>query len=187
MNRREALASLAGITGAALSATSLSTILQGCSPANPFVPQVLSHEDASILTRIVDRIIPRTDTPGASDAGVVEFIDYVLANLFEQSDKEEFMTAFSSLRSDLAGSDNAQLEEIGDDTLDAQLILLDKEAVQARRDGIKPLPIFATLKELTLVGYYTSEKGLNEEMEYSAVQGSYDGCVPLHEVGRRWV
>ncbi len=52
--------------------------------------------------------------------------------------------------------------------------------------GDDELAFFRTAKELTLLGYYTSEPGATRELRYAAVPGAYRGCVPLAEVGRTW-
>jgi len=47
-------------------------------------------------------------------------------------------------------------------------------------------PAFRALKELTLVGYYTSEIGATRELRHVAVPGRFEGCVPLTKIGRTW-
>ena len=47
-------------------------------------------------------------------------------------------------------------------------------------------PFWRTLKELTLVGYYTSEPGATQELRYEAVPGRYEGCIPFSQIGRTW-
>jgi gluconate 2-dehydrogenase gamma chain len=47
-------------------------------------------------------------------------------------------------------------------------------------------PFFRTMKELTLVGYYTSEAGATMELRHEAVPGRYEGCIPFETVGRTW-
>src|SRR5205807_6517125 len=47
-------------------------------------------------------------------------------------------------------------------------------------------PFFRTMKELTPVGYYTSEIGATRELHHAPVPGRHDGCVPLAQVGRTW-
>jgi hypothetical protein len=42
------------------------------------------------------------------------------------------------------------------------------------------------LKELTLLGFFTSEPGATEVLQYNQVPGPYKGCVPLTEVGKQW-
>ena len=58
-----------------------------------------------------------------------------------------------------------------------------------RGEGREPgaeAPFFRTMKELTLVGYYTSEVGATQELRHEAAPGRYDGCVPLADVGKTW-
>ena len=46
--------------------------------------------------------------------------------------------------------------------------------------------LFRTMKELTVLGYYTSQPGATKELRYVQVPGRYDGCVPFAKVGREW-
>jgi gluconate 2-dehydrogenase gamma chain len=48
------------------------------------------------------------------------------------------------------------------------------------------VPFFRTMKELTIVGYYTSEVGATVELRHEAVPGRHQGCVPFTEIGRAW-
>jgi len=57
---------------------------------------------------------------------------------------------------------------------------------EARQQREAELPFWHTMKELTLVGYYTSEVGATKELRYAQVPGHYRGCVPFSEVGRTW-
>lgn len=45
---------------------------------------------------------------------------------------------------------------------------------------------FRTMKELTLLGYYTSQAGATQELKYARVPGRFEGCVPFASVGRAW-
>lgn len=45
---------------------------------------------------------------------------------------------------------------------------------------------FRVMKELVLLGYYTSEAGMTRELQHQAVPGKFQGCVPLATVGRAW-
>jgi gluconate 2-dehydrogenase gamma chain len=55
------------------------------------------------------------------------------------------------------------------------------------RDPERPeVPFFRAMKELTIVGYYTSEVGATVELRHEAVPGRHQGCVPFTEIGRAW-
>lgn len=47
-------------------------------------------------------------------------------------------------------------------------------------------PFFRTMKELTLLGYYSSQVGATRELKYAQVPGRFDGCIPFASVGRAW-
>jgi hypothetical protein len=187
LSRREALNRLTLLVGGALSAPVMSAILSGyraAPPAPGWVPRTLTARQAELLDLLVDVIIPPTDTPGAKDAGVPAFIDKLLADWVDPEDRESFRTG-------LAGVDDACRQAHGVSFRDATpaqrhafVTQLDEEAIQARGGG--PPPFFATLKEWTLVGYYTSEVGATQELQWLAAPGRYDGDVPLSEVGRAW-
>ena len=42
------------------------------------------------------------------------------------------------------------------------------------------------MKEMTLVGYYTSEIGMTQELRLPEITSSYSGCVPYDQIGRSW-
>jgi hypothetical protein len=147
---------------------------------------VLTASQLDRLTVLVDRILPPTDTPGASEAGVPEFIDRLLADWALGEERTRVLQGLDAL-DDLSG------ETLGVTFLEADpgpqtelLARLDAEAVAARSRGDEPLPFFATLKEWTVVGYYTSEAGATQELQWLAAPGRFDGDVPLGEVGRTW-
>lgn len=48
------------------------------------------------------------------------------------------------------------------------------------------VPFMRRMKELTLVGYYTSEVGATQELRHEPVPGRFDGCVPFAQIGRTW-
>lgn len=47
-------------------------------------------------------------------------------------------------------------------------------------------PFFRMMKELTLLGYYTSQVGATRELRYAQVPGRFEGCVPFAKIGRAW-
>ncbi len=189
LTRREALHRLTLLVGATVSAPALDAILSGvrAQPMGPeWIPRRVSTDQAELLGLIVDRIIPPTDTPGAREAGVPGFIDTLLDQWVDASERTRFLAG-------LAGIDEQSTQANGVGfavaTAEQQLALLhrlDAEAIQARADGADPLPFFATLKEWTLVGYYTSEVGATAELQWLAAPGRYQGDLPLREVGRTW-
>jgi hypothetical protein len=61
-------------------------------------------------------------------------------------------------------------------------------AVEAERQSTLSLderhrPFILTMKELTMLGYFTSEPGATQVLQYRPVPGAYHACVPLQQAG----
>ncbi len=189
ISRREAIHRLSILVGGAISAPTMGAILSGCRAEPPlptWTPEALSTDQVDLLGVVVDRIIPATDTPGAREAGVPAFIDRVLADWLEPEDRERFLEELAAFEEGARTELGVSFAEAGAEQQDALLARLDAEGVAARENGEDPLPFFAYLKEVTVVGYYTSEIGATQELQWLAVPGRYDADLPLEEVGRTW-
>ena len=151
----------------------LAGLLAGCearrAPAAGWRPRVLDTDQAEMVATIAEHILPETDTPGARAVGVHRFIDAMVAESYAADERQQFLTALAALdaRGFLARSASDQLAMLGE---------LDRTGD----------PFFRSLKDLTLVGYYTSEIGATRELQYAPLPGRYDGCVPLAQIGRAW-
>lgn len=192
MNRREALKHVGWIMGGTLAASTIAGVLGGCKSGNKkWVPQAVSPEENELITSLTECIIPQTDTPGAKAAKVNEFIDLMLADWLPVEEADHFRKGLADVdtraqnqfQSHFAGctteQQNSILNELQDEAI-AGLKLIDPQDKKALR------PFFAHLKELTLIGYYTSEIGASQELRYMAAAGVYNGCVPFSEIGRAW-
>jgi gluconate 2-dehydrogenase gamma chain len=186
IDRREALKKTALLMGAAVSASALTGILQGCkaTPELLYTPVFFTPDQARIVTEVAEIIIPKTDTPGAKDAGVPGFIDTMLKDCYKKEDQDRFLaglTAFDEEAKKAYGDSfiyctPEQQVEFVKKTHDAALKEM-KENKEAKR------PFILMAKELTLLGFFTSEPGATQVLQYVAVPGSYKGCVPLTEAG----
>jgi gluconate 2-dehydrogenase gamma chain len=153
--RREALVSIAALAVAS-SAEAQTTYL---TPA-----------ELEWLKVLVDTIIPRTDTPGASDAGVPAFIDRRLATNAPLS--EVFRSGMKSLDADAQARFGAAFPAV---TPEQRILLL-----TSRQDE----PFFTAMKGLTVDGYYTSEAGLKQELGWhgNTFLSEFKGCDhPEHQ------
>src|SRR4051794_13540631 len=99
MNRREALQQVAFLMGGALSASSILGIEAGyCADAAPAAAARKSVFDASqsqLVARVAEIIIPRTDTPGATDVGVPHFIDLMLGDVYAKKDRDRYLAGLA--------------------------------------------------------------------------------------------
>ena len=128
-------------------------------------PQVFLGEDMTVLTRLADIIIPRSDTPGAADAGVQFFID---SNAKRNQGLEKRL--------------RAGLEWLKKNSF---LKLTEKEQIAlVTRASTEQKQFFKTMKDLTIDGYYSSREGLTKELEWNAntFLSEFKGCThPEHK------
>jgi hypothetical protein len=186
IDRREALKKTALLMGAAVSASALTGILQGCkaTPELLYTPVFFTPDQARIVTEVAEIIIPKTDTPGAKDAGVPGFIDTMLKDCYKKEDQERFLAGLTAFEEEAkkAYGDSfiyctpEQQVEFVKKTHEVALKEM-KENKEAKR------PFILMAKELTLLGFFTSEPGATQVLQYIAVPGAYKGCVPLAEAG----
>jgi gluconate 2-dehydrogenase gamma chain len=186
IDRREALRKTALLMGAAVSASALTGILQGCkaTPELTYKPQFFTEDQARIVTEVAEIIIPKTDTPGAKDAGVPGFIDLMLKDCYKKEDQDRFIAGLTAF-------DEEAKKAYGDSFIyckpEQQVELVTKThsaalaEAKANKEAKRPFILMA--KELTLLGFFTSEPGATQVLQYVAVPGSYKGCIPLAEAG----
>ncbi len=200
IDRREALRRAALMLGGVISAPVIAGVLAGCEGrpgrgggggggGGGRRSGALSSEQLELVATIAEHIVPETDTPGARAVGVHEFIDAMLAEGYAGEDRARFFAGLADVdaRARVAGGGRPFLE-CAREQQRAVLEDLDHEtfAQPAPRPGSAEVPFFRTFKELTLVGYYTSEIGATRELHHEPVPGRYDGCVPLAKIGRTW-
>lgn len=186
MNRREALRRTAMIMGGAISAPAMMGVLKGCKsePTINWQPEFFTREQGALISEVAEIIIPATDTPGAKDVGVPGFIDKILKDVYSQNEQENFLAAMKAF------NERAK-EEQGDSFIDLepenQVAFVNKvheEAVNAyKTDPSQPKPFILMAKELTMLGFFTSEAGATQVLQYSPVPGAYKGCLPIEEAG----
>ncbi|MDR8392525.1 gluconate 2-dehydrogenase subunit 3 family protein [Aliifodinibius sp. S!AR15-10] len=187
MKRREALKRIALLSGGALSMSTITAVMSGCSSGpGGYTPQTLSAHQDELVTQISELIIPATDTPGAKAANVNQFIDKMLTDWNSEEEKKHFLEGLNTIdptSQELHGAAFLDLSE------EQQVAVLEQKQQEAKDNpmstsGLKSF--FDMMKEYTLVGYYTSEIGATQELEWNHVAGRYDGCYPYSEVGRAW-
>jgi hypothetical protein len=179
MNRREALARLMAITGTVAIGAEL--FLSGChSPDAKRRTEPFTAAELALLDEIAETIIPTTDSPGAKAAGVGPFMATTATQCYDDP-------AYASFRSGLERIDAACRKRHGKSFMDstpndrsALLNDLDREQLDYTRKqpSDEPPHYFRLMKELTLVGYFTSEIGCTKALRYVESPGSYDGNLP---------
>jgi gluconate 2-dehydrogenase gamma chain len=125
-------------------------------------PRVLSVRQSATINVAAQRIIPATNTPGAGDVHVEQFVDLMLADWYTPAERERLLAGLTALDGFLDVPAGRQT---------AILAVLDAES------GGQPDHWFAMLKYLTIWGYYTSEAAQTNELHLWPLPWRYDGCA----------
>ena len=147
------------------------------SGASPGPPRALTALEYETVVEAAEHIIPRTATPGATDARVADFIDVMLADWYDVSDRQRFKIGLRELDAH-AGKLAGQTFVKSTARQQSELLeKLDRELTAPRQSGQAGADDhwFAMLKHLTIWGYYTSRPGIVEELRMQLVPGRYDG------------
>jgi gluconate 2-dehydrogenase gamma chain len=138
--------------------------------AKPYVPKVLKPAQMEWVAKLVDLIIPRSDTPGASDAGVPAYIDRTLNR--NARTKARFLEGMTQLNS-------AAQRKYG-----STFSTLSSQHQTEMLTSISGGRFFKLVKDLTVEGYYTSKPGLTIELGWNAntYLSEFKGCThPEHQ------
>ncbi|MDF1861195.1 MAG: gluconate 2-dehydrogenase subunit 3 family protein [Verrucomicrobiales bacterium] len=174
MKRRQAVERISLILGGALS-PQLTAALMGQVINQGGSIQITEAQEA-LLAEVADVIIPTTDTPGAKAAGAEQFIIRVLRDCYELKDQETFYTG-------LAKIDEASQKAHGKAFVD----LSPEQKIEIMTDATKTnKAFFKQMKQFTQVGYFTSEIGATQALEYLPVPGKFEGDAPLQPGQKAW-
>jgi gluconate 2-dehydrogenase gamma chain len=185
LDRRDLLTGATALFGASLvaplakaaeiRAADIKTAEMGFAPSHTaFTP-----EQRASVAAISERIVPTTDTPGAITAGVPAFIEMILADWYEATDRSDFMAGLGLVEGYARVQYGKPCASLTPEQLDVVLTL----AMQGRIPALSR-SFFEHCRQLVILGYYTSEIGCKQERVYVPVPGHYDGKYPYADVRR---
>jgi gluconate 2-dehydrogenase gamma chain len=190
MDRREAIKRTALLMGGAVSAPAILGILKGCSP-KPSInwkPEFFTQDQGILISEVAEIIIPKTDTPGAKDVGVPGFIDQILKEVYSKEDQDNFIAGLTAFDEEAKKSYGDAFNNLDAEKQKEYVMKVHNEAIKTNKAaaGQQPppkRPFILTVKELTMLGFFTSEPGATQVLQYDPVPGAYKGCLPLSEAG----
>lgn len=151
-------------------------ILEGTPPKRKF----FNGTEKRIVAAFAECVVPRTDTPGAADAGVPGWVEVLVDDCYDYDDQQDF-------REGLMEIDQAARDRFGKGfsklTYEQQLQLLTdierSDIARAMADHNAPPSFVRSFKDLVKFVYVSTERGANEAFSYVAIPGRYDGAAPV--------
>lgn len=183
MNRREAVSTFALLVGGAmLSGEFLASCKRAARSVN-FTPVDIAYMD-----EIAETILPATKTPGAKAAKVGEYMSVMVRDCYDEKDQKRFLDALDKIDDASEKKYKKSFMEINPQERHDLLVAIDKEAREYTKAKKKEDPphYFPMIKRLTLDGYFTSEVGAKQALNYVAVPGKYQGCIDYRKGDKAW-
>jgi len=196
MHRRELLKLSVALLGAAASASVSRALLAGTEPMAGAAGTVFTESQLETVKLLSDMIIPPTDTPGAVAAGVPDFIATMVSEWYHPTEREIFFQGLAELDVFCVEQDGVPFHQAPEATRLAALQAQEQAAagyqsplptkMSYQQPTDENSPFFNKMKELVVLGYYTSEVGATQELAYLPMPGRYDGDYDFAKVGRLW-
>jgi hypothetical protein len=187
MDRREAITRVGLLLGGTVIGAEF--FLSGCQPASRIdTDDLFDEETIAFLNEVGETILPKTSTPGAKAANVGSFMALMVRDCYKKEDQETFKKGLKEL-------DEASIKKNGKRFTEADatqrtdlLVQLDKEQKDYNKTKKEEAPnhYFTMLKQLTLLGYFTSEIGCTQALRYVPVPGKYVGDYPYMKGDKAW-
>jgi hypothetical protein len=175
IDRREAIRRAALLAGVALSPGLVTFVARAQTAATKtyFTPA-----QAAIAGAAAERILPRTDTPGATDAGVPAFLDRFYGEFMTDDERRLLVAGLDAIEAAAKAAPGGSFASLTAAQQDAVL----RAVADAQRD--QSPSSFGLLRSTTILGYFSSEVA-TKVLNYDPVPAGFDGCIPLEQVGGR--
>lgn len=185
MERREALKRTVALMGGVIFAPTILGVLKGCTPSNDrWIPVLFNRQQAALVTSFADVILPASDTPGAVDVGVPGFIEKMVNEVYTSEQREMFLDGLDQFSAECRNETGKQFTDLNQEEQYNYALLQNRLAIE--NEAAEGPQFFLVFKEITMVGFFTSEAGATQVLRYEHVPGFYDGCMPFEEIGRTW-
>ena len=208
MERREAVKYISILLGGTV--IGADAFITGCKTKTGNIHE-WSDDDIAYLNEIGETILPQTSTPGAKAADVGRFMTVMINDCYEEGDQKVFREGMSKLNDAADKKFNNSFMKLSPQQRHDLLVELDKEAKELQkkvddfnekedlkgreetsRGNLKYVRqhmaphYFFMMKQLTMLGYFTSKVGMTQALRYEPVPGRYEGCVPYKKGDKAW-
>jgi hypothetical protein len=210
MDRRELLKMIALLTGGAVVGGEV--FLTGCKTGAK-TDAGFTASNIALLDEVGETIIPATATPGAKAARIGEFMKIMVTDCYTEKEQAVFNKGIASLEETCKKANNKSFMECTPQQRHDFLVTLEKEAKaynKKRDEEDKPFReaneqknstiswkdqkefvgapshYYTMMKQLTLLGFFTSKTGMTETLRHIAVPGKFDGAMPYVKGDKAW-
>jgi hypothetical protein len=188
MERRELLKMIALLTGGTVIGADL--FLSGC---NTKADNYFSEKDIAFFDEVAETIIPKTNTPGAKDAETGKFMAVYATGCYDEAQQKILLDGIQQLNKAAEKKYALAFMKLTAQQKEELLTIINKEAEEhnavkstASNGDQAPPHYFTLMKQLTLLGFFTSKPGATKVLRYIPVPGKYEGCIDHKKGETAW-
>jgi hypothetical protein len=204
MNRRELLKMVAAATGGAVIGGEF--FLAGCNNPEAGPKKEFTADDIAFFDEVAETIFPKTSTPGAKEAKVGQFMTVMVNDCYTEENQNAFREGLGKINAACKKLHGHDFMHATPEQRKAVLVSLDpevKEYAAKRKEFNKEQEdlekkaqangdtnfkrktmadhYFIMMKQLTILGYFTSEVGRKGATNYQPIPEKYIGDVPYRK------
>ncbi len=153
-------------------------ILTGCAPEHQIEGLNFSPEDIAFLDELGDTIIPETNTPGAKATEIGAFMVMMVMDTYDANQQKAFVDGLNMIRKEFKASNGKDFMEASPED---RLAYLNGLYEQYKASETKEPQIINMLRDLTVLGYFTSEIGATQALNFVESPGRFDPCIDFKE------
>jgi hypothetical protein len=139
----------------------------------------LSDSHLALIRAIADTIVPRTDTPGASDVGVHGFVDVIVSENYDDNDRTAFTAGLEKIDATVMLDRGRVFQDLS--PAERATVL---DALEAGQRNLEPNRTYWRLKGLVIHGYFTSERVMKDVLKHQVMPGQFLGDAPMMQPSR---
>ena len=155
-------------------------VLKSCNPLkreDKWKSDFFSSDNGNLIFELIDTLIPNTEIPGAIEAKVHEFVESYVRDVYNENKREWFINELSNF--------NNKIKEYSSKSF-FKLNLIEKintlNEIQ-KKESYNDDSFYIDLKKLVIRGYFNSEIGVTQALNYRPIPGTFKSCIPLDEAG----
>jgi hypothetical protein len=175
LDRRALLRNAVLLVGGSMAATPVRAFAQAMAAA----PKFFSAVQYSTLEEVCAAIIPKTDTPGALEAGVPAYIDAMMVAWAAPETQTQFRSLIADIGAYVRSASGSALTDLPPSRRLELVRGYDADAMGSNAG-------YRRFKELLLLAYYSSEAGATQELRYELIPGSWEASIPLKPGQPAW-
>ena len=173
MNRREALKSVSIILGTSI--IGAEAFLTACVNSNSSFS--LSADDLILLNEIGETILPKSDTPGAREADVADFMNTIVADFYSSTEQKTFKSGIKQINKMSYDQFNSDFTSLTNENRNTLIMDLEKQAQKHYSANETTEHFYIMIKQLTIWGYLSSEVTAKQAFIFAPLIEKYQGSI----------